>query len=165
MRPKGSAKELEVRRRIGGKLIQEGKGVREVARLVGASPSSVSRWKQALEEGGIEALRAKPHAGRRARLRPEQKKRLERVLLAGAQAAGFGTDLWTLARVAQVIERLFGVKYHPGHVWYVLRDMGWSCQKPERRARERDEAAIQAWRKDDWPRIKKRPAPGDGASF
>jgi transposase len=165
MRPKGSGKELEVRRRIGGKLLQAGKGVREVARLVGASPSSVSRWKQALEEGGIEALRAKPHPGRPARLRPEQKKRLEQVLLAGAQAAGFATDLWTLERVAQVIKRLFGVKHHPGHVWYILRDMGWSCQKPEGRARERDEAAIKAWRKEDWPRIKKRPAPGNGASF
>ena len=154
-----------MRRRIGGKLLQEGKGVREVARLVEASPSSGSRWKRALEEGGMAALRAKPHARRRARLRPEQKKRLEQVLLAGSQAAGFATDLWTLERVAQVIEREFGVKYHPGHVWYILRDMGWSCQKPERRARERDEAAIKAWRKDDWPRIKKRLAPGNGASF
>ena len=165
MRPKGSAKELEVRRRIGGKLLQEGKGVREVARLVEASPSSVSRWKQALEEGGMAALRAKPHMRRRARLRPEQKERLDQVLLAGPQAAGFATDLWTLERVAQVIERVFGVKYHPGHVWYILRDMGWSCQKPERRARERDEAAIKAWRKDDWPRIKKKLVPADGASF
>ena len=164
MRPKGSAKELEVRRRIGGRLLQEGKGVREVARLVEASPSSVSRWKQALEEGGIEALRAKPHPGRPARLRPEQKKHLEQVLLAGAQAAGFATDLWTLERVAQVIERLFGVKYHPGHVWYILRDMGWSCQKPERRARERDEEAITRWRKRDWPRIKKRAVANVGAS-
>jgi transposase len=165
MRPKGSAKELEVRRRIGGKLPQEGKGVREVARLVEASPSTVSRWRQALEEGGMAALRAKPHPGRRARLKPEQKKRLERVLLAGPQAAGFATDLWTLARVAQVIELLFGVKYHPGHIWYILRDMDWSCQKPERRARERDEAAIKTWRKRDWPRIKKRRATGYGASF
>jgi transposase len=165
MRPKGSAAELEVRRRIGGELLQEGKGVREVARLVRASPSSVSRWKQSLEEGGMEALRAKRHPGRRARLRPEQKKRLEQVLLAGPRAAGFATDLWTLARVAQVIERLFGVGYHPGHVWYILRDMGWSCQKPERRARERDEAAIAAWRKDDWPRVKKKPVASKRASF
>ena len=165
MRPKGSAAELDVRRRIGGILLGEGKGVREVARLVGASPSSVSRWKQALEAGGMQALRAKPHPGRRARLKPEQRKSLEQVLLAGPEAAGFATDLWTLARVAQVIERLCGVKYHPGHVWYILRDMGWSCQKPERRARERDEVAIKAWRKKDWPRIKKKPVARDGASF
>ena len=165
MRPKGSAQELEVRRQIGGRLLQEGKGVREVARLLGASPSSVSRWKQALEEGGVEALKAKPHGGRRSRLTPEQKGSLEQVLLKGPRAAGFATDLWTLARVAQVIERLFGVKYHPGHVWYILRGMDWSCQKPERRARERNEAAIAHWRERDWPRIKKRGNATGGASF
>lgn len=164
MRPKGSAKELEVRRQMAGRLLQEGKGVREVARLVKASPSSVSRWNQALREGGLEALRAKPHGGRRVRLTAQQKRTLEQVLLKGPLAAGFTTDLWTLARVAQVIERRFGVKYHPGHVWYILRDMGWSCQKPERRARERDEEAITRWRKRDWPQVKKRPVANVGAS-
>jgi transposase len=156
MRPKGSAKELQVRRQIVGRLLEEGRGLREVARLVKASPSSVSRWKQTLQEGGIEALRAKPHGGRRARLTAQQKRKLEEVLLEGPLAAGFATELWTLVRVAQVIERQFGVTYHPGHVWYILRDMGWSCQKPERRARERDEAAITGWRKEEWPRVKKK---------
>ncbi|HED03772.1 MAG TPA: IS630 family transposase [Candidatus Fraserbacteria bacterium] len=165
MRPKGSAAELEVRRRIGGRLLQQGKGVREVARLVGAWPSSVSRWKQALEQGGLEALKAKPHQGRRPRLQPEQKQQLVQVLRAGPQAAGFATDLWTLARVAQLIERLFGVSYHPGYVWYLLRAMGWSCQKPERRARERDEATIGTWRQEEWPRIKKKPGARGKASF
>jgi transposase len=164
MRPKGSAKELEARRLVGGRLLQEGKGVREVARLTGASPSSVSRWKQDLEAGGLEALKAKAHPGRSARLTQDQKRALEQVLLKGPLAAGFSTDLWTLARVAEVIEREFGVKYHPGHVWYILRAMGWSCQKPERRARERDEEAIAKWRKEDWPRIKKKPATKDGVS-
>jgi transposase len=149
---------------MGGRLLQEGKGVREVARLTGASPSSVSRWKQELEEGGLEALQAKSHPGRRAQLTQEQKLALEQVLLKGPLAAGFTTDLWTLARVAEVIKREFGVKYHPGHVWYVLRAMGWSCQKPERRARERDEPAVARWRKQDWRRIKKKPAAEDGAS-
>lgn len=157
MRPKGSAKELETRRMIAGRLLQAGKGVREVARLVGASPSSVSRWKKSLEEHGIEGLKAKPHPGRSARLTPQQKETLKKVLLEGPRAAGFPTDLWTLARVAQVIERLFGVKYHPGYVWYILRKMGWSCQKPERRARERDETAIESWRQEEWPRVQKKP--------
>ena len=113
----------------------------------------------------MEALKAKPHGGRRSRLTPEQKKTLEQVLVEGSRATGFATDLWTLSRVARVIERLFGVKYHPGHVWYILRDMGWSCQKPERRARERDEVAIEGWRKCDWPRIKKKRVSTTGASF
>lgn len=85
------------------------------------------------------------------------------MLLEGPLAAGFPTDLWTLTRVAQVIERHFGVKYHPGHVWRILRDLGWSPQKPERRARERDEEAIERWRKEDWPRIRKKPAKKVGA--
>jgi transposase len=164
MRPKGSAKELETRRSLAARLLQEGMGVREVGRLVGAAPSSVSRWKQALDEGGLEALKGKPHPGRPARLSKEQKKQLEQVLLKGPQAAGFATDLWTLPRVTQVIEREFGVRYHPGHVWYILRDMGWSCQKPERRARERDEAAIEQWRTEEWPEVKKRRARKAGAS-
>lgn len=164
MRPKGSAEELEVRRRIAAKLLQEGKGIREVARLVGASPSAVHGWKQALDQGGSAALKSRPHPGRPAGLTPEQRKELEQTLLAGPLTAGFPTDLWTLARVAQVIERHFGVKYHPGHVWKILRAMDWSPQKPERRARERDEEAIQQWRKEDWPRIKKKPSEKDGAS-
>ena len=163
MRPKGSAKELEARRLLAAKHLQEGKGVRETARLVEAAPSSLSRWKQELDEGGLEALKAKPHPGRRARLSTEQKKRLEQMLLKGPQAAGFANDLWTLARVAKVIEGEFGVKYHPGHVWYILRGMGWSCQKPERRARERDEAAIEQWRTKEWVRVKKKPTTKAGA--
>jgi len=149
---------------IAGRLLLEGKGVREVARLTGASPGAVSRWKQAVEQGGLEALKAKPHPGRPPRMTVEQKKELERILLRGARAAGFSTDLWTLERVAEVIKREFGVAYHPGHVWYILRGMGWSCQKPERRARERDEEAVRAWREEEWEKVKKRPASGDGPS-
>ena len=146
-------------------MLQQGKGVREVARLVKASPSSVSRWKKELEKGGEEALAAKKHQGRPPRLKERQKKELEQILLKGAEAAGYATDLWTLARVAEIIEREFGVQYHPGHVWYILRDMGWTCQKPERRARERDEAAIAQWRKEKWPSIKKGPMTREKASY
>lgn len=160
MRPKGSVEALEVRRRIAAKLLQEGKGIREVARLVGAGPSAVHGWKQALAEGGPQAVEAKPHPGRPAQLTGERKTELERVLLAGPLAAGFPTDLWSLTRGAQVIERHFGVKYHPGDVGRVLRGMGWSPQEPERRARERDEEAVERWRKEDWPRIKKSPPRG-----
>ena len=164
MRPKGSAETLEERRLIAGRLLLEGKGVREVSRLTGAVPSSVSRWKKELERGGLEALKGKPHPGRPPRLTRSQKQALEEVLLEGARAAGFSTDLWTLARVTEVIEREFGEQYHPGHVWYILRGMGWSCQKPERRARERDEEAIARWRKEEWSKIKKKPKITAGAS-
>jgi len=157
MRPHGSPAELEARRRRAVALLAEGLGVREVARQIRCSPASVSRWQAEVQAGGPAALRAKPTPGRPPRLSTRQKPRLLRLLLKGATAHGYSTDLWTLPRVAEVIARTFGVTYHPAHVWKILRAAHWSCQKPERRARERDEGAIQRWREDRWPHIKKRP--------
>lgn len=157
MRPKGSAAELERRRRQAISLLEQGLRAAQVARALGTSRASVTRWRQAYQEQGCPALVGKPHPGKPARLTVSQRKRLAVRLKRGARRHGYATELWTLRRVAEVIERHFGVSYHPGHVWYVLRSMGFSCQKPERRARERDEQAIARWRTADWPRIKKTP--------
>ncbi len=157
MRPYGSPAELEARRRRAVALLDQGLGVREVARQIGCSPTSVSRWQAEVDAGGLDALRPKPPSGRPPRLTARQRQRLLKLLLRGATAHGFSTELWTLPRVATVIARTFRVTYHPAHVWKILRGEGWSCQKPERRARERDEAAIQRWRTERWPHIKKRP--------
>jgi len=157
MRPKGTAAELEQRRRLAVSLLEQGMRPAQVAKSVGTSRASVTRWRQAHQEGGSKAVAAKPHPGKPLRLTAAQRRRLAKLLLQGARKHGYSTDLWTLARVAEVIAMNFGVEYHPGHVWYVLRSMQWSSQKPERRARERNEEAIAAWRRDDWPRIKKRP--------
>jgi transposase len=92
--------------------------------------------------------------------------KLEAALRAGPAAHGFPTEVWTLPRVATVIERLTGVIHHPGHVWRVLRALGWSLQRPGRRARERDEAAIAQWKRQRWPQLKKTPrgsAPGSSS--
>jgi len=164
MRPEGSAEALEARRMLGGTLLQQGKGISEVAELLGVTPTSVFRWKEALEEGGLEALQAKPHPGRPPALSVEQKEALVAILRQGPLAAGFATDLWTLDRVAQVIQEHFAIAYHPSHVWRILRDLGWSPQKPDRRARERDEDAITAWRDETWLQIKKKPTTTTGAS-
>lgn len=155
MRPKGSSAELEARRRLTVRLLQEGKSMVEASRLTGADYSSVKRWKKAWELGGEEALASKPHPGPENRLSEKQKRRLVEILCRGARAAGFANELWTLKRIARVIEEHFGVNYHPGHVWRVLRSMNWSAQRPERRARERNEQAIERWRREDWPRLKK----------
>lgn len=156
MRPHGSPKALEVRRRRAISLLEKGLGVREVARQLGCSPASVSRWKSEVKVRGPDALQPKPAPGRPRLLNSRQRERLVKLLLNGAKAHGFSTDLWTLPRVADLIDRTFGVRYHPAHVWKVLRGEGWSCQKPERRAKERDEAAIEKWQKKRWPHIKKR---------
>jgi len=157
MRPKGTAAELEQRRHLAVSLLEQGMKPAQVAKSVGTSRASVTRWRQAHQEGGREAVAAKPHPGKPLRLTVAQRRRLAKLLLQGARKHGYSTELWTLARVAEVIAVNFGVEYHPGHVWYVLRSMRWSSQKPERRARERDEQAIATWRREDWPRIKKRP--------
>lgn len=157
MRIKGKPSELEARRLRAAKLLRGGKGVNEVARLVGASSSSVSRWKAALSRHGEKGLASKPHPGRKPRLGRAQKRRLASMLVRGAVAAGYPNDLWTCQRVTDLIGRTFGVSFHPDHVWKILRSLGFTSQKPEARARERDEEAIQRWRRKDWPRIKKRP--------
>ena len=157
MRPNGSPADLEARRRRAVALLEKGLGVREVARQIGCSPTSVSRWQAEVRARGPDALRPKPAPGRPRRVTARQRAKVLKLLLKGAKAHGFSTDLWTLPRVAEVIARTCGVRYHPAHVWKILRGEGWSCQKPERRAKERDEAAIQRWRTDRWPHIKKRP--------
>lgn len=156
MRPKGTSEELEQRRRQAIALLEQGMRPAQVARAVSTSRASVTRWKQAYEARGARGLAAKPHPGKPPQLTKRERRRLVTLLKRGAQKHGYNTALWTLARVGQVIEREFGVSYHPGHVWRVLRSIGWSSQKPERRARERDEQAIAAWRQQEWPRIKKR---------
>ncbi len=156
MRPTGSAQELERRRRQAVALLEEGMRPAEVARAVGTSRASVTRWRQAYEAGGEKALASRPHPGGKSRLTVDQRKRLARLLRQRPRKHGYNTELWTLKRVAEVIATHFGVAYHPSAVWHILRAMGWSCQKPERRARERNEDAIATWRREDWPRIKKR---------
>jgi transposase len=122
---------------------------------VGASPSSVSRWKKALRRRGADGLAARPHPGPKPRLNGTQRRSLAALLKKGAVAAGYPNDLWTCRRVRDLIVRNFGVRYDFNHVGRVLHSLGFSVQKPEARARERDEAAIERWRKKDWPRIKK----------
>lgn len=155
MRPAGSPEELEHRRMRALALLKEGLPPVEVAQRVGADRRSVRRWKATARAQGLTGLRAKPASGRPSKLRAKQRSKLEALLLKGAQAAGYHTDLWTCPRVAEVIERRFGVCYHVDHIGRLLHDLGWSAQKPARRALERDEAAIQRWVREDWPRVKK----------
>jgi transposase len=136
-----------------------------IARRLGASRQSVMRWYWAWRKGGRGALRAAGRAGRKPRLAPEQLARVEAALREGARAHGFRTSLWTLPRVARVIKRLTGVQYHPGHVWRVLGRMDWTLQRPAKRAKERNEAAIQHWVTTRWPKVKKTlAAAGPGSS-
>jgi len=155
MRPLGSPQQLEKRRHQAVRLLQRGISMAEVAKEVGASISSVFRWQEAFRKNGAKGLAGVPATGRPPKLSPRQKRKLVALLMRGPVALGYSTDLWTTRRVAEVIEREFRIDYHPNHIWRVLVGLGWSCQKPERRARERDEAAIEAWKKGRWAAIKK----------
>jgi transposase len=146
---------LERRRRKAVTLLDSGLTLEAVARRVNASVSSVCRWRQARNEGGEAALAPKPVPGRPRKLQEAERQRLLEFLLQGALAYGFANDLWTLKRIARVIRKEFGVKYHPNHVWRLLQACHWSCQVPERRALQRDEQAIAHWKRYRWPHIKK----------
>ena len=156
-RPRGSARQLERRRRRATELLDEGRSLHEVAQRIGCHASSVMRWRDARQRGGSEGLRVRKAAGRPRKLSDEQCAELLDLLLEGAMARGYRTELWTTQRIAEVIEARFGVRYHRDHVGRLMRSLGWSCQKPERRAVERDEEAIERWKRETWPEVKKTP--------
>jgi transposase len=156
MRPTGSAAELARRRRGAVIRLRKGERVIDVAASLGVSTTAVQNWKRAAAEGGgLRALRAKPQHVLTCRLSADQKRELRKILVRGAAAAGYATDLWTCDRVAEVVEQRFGVSYHPGHISRILHDIGFSCQKPARRARERNATAVKKFRSETWPSIKK----------
>ncbi len=148
---------MERRRKRAAQLFRQGKSQADVARELEVSRQSVSRWHADWLSGGTTALRGAGRAGRLPQLNQGDLRRVERRLEKGPLNNGYLTDMWTLQRVAEVIEAETGVAYHPGHVWRILRHMGWSRQRPARRAVERDDEAIAAWVKHDWPRLKKTP--------
>ncbi|MBW1936540.1 MAG: IS630 family transposase [Deltaproteobacteria bacterium] len=158
MRPSGSPKALERRRfKAMNLLLKEGLQPVEVAKKLKVDRRSVRRWKAAFLKQGPEAIKAKPSPGRPPKLDKKARKELEKRLLQGAKAAGFQTDLWTCPRVAQLIQSCFGVRFHVDHIGRLLHSLGWSPQKPQRKAVERNEEQIQSWIKVAGPRIKKKP--------
>lgn len=145
----------EQRRRRAGDLFAKGKSQAEVARRLGVSRVSAMRWHQSWVEAGLRGLASTGPPGRPSRMTDSQWRSVERVLQRGPERAGYSTDVWTLERIATVIRDVTGVEYHIGHVWRLLRQRGWSLQRPTARARERDEEAILRWKKQTWPREKK----------
>jgi transposase len=148
---------LEGRRRQALALLDDGLSLNAVARRLGCAPSSVMRWRNVVRRQGARGFEVRTSPGRPPKLTARQRRQLVRLLLQGPLAQGYRTDLWTTARVAEVIQRHFGIRYHPDHVGRLLHALDWSPQKPERRALQRDDAAIARWKRTDWPRVKKTP--------
>ena len=147
---------MEARRRKGMRLLAQGVCQAEVARQCGVSRVSALRWEQQRKATKTNAWKRRP-LGRRPKLTPTHKQNLERALAQGEQAHGFLNDLWTLPRVATLIQRQSGVLLHPGHVWRLLGQLGWSLQRPSGRAVQRDERAVARWKKHTWPALRKSP--------
>jgi len=157
MRTPGDPFELERRRCLAVQRVIDGYSAEEVADFLGVDPRSVRRWVAAFERDGPQGLVARPVPGRPAKLTATQEKIVRRWLAGSPRDCGFTTDLWTCARLAQLIQEEWGVSLHPDYLSVWLRQRGFTPQKPRRRARERDEEAIARWLAVDWPRIKKKP--------
>ena len=159
--PKGVRRDfeaLEKRRLAAIKLIGEEFNNSEIGRRLKVCNQTVSRWRKQFEAGGKAALRRAGRAGRKPLLSAGDQRRLVDLLKQGPERQGYETPLWTCWRVAHLIEKEFGVCYHAGHVWKLLRGLNWSVQRPSGRALERDEDAIRQWKEQRWPAIKKKPA-------
>ncbi len=143
----------EAIRRQGYRLLKRGVPKSRIASTLGVARMTVFRWEQKMEKEGPTSWKDKPNPGRPPKLTPRQKKKLRKILVDGAQTRGYATDLWTLKRLAEVIEEEFGVKYRESGVWYVLQDLGFSAQVPLQRAMERDEKYMRHWVKVEWPKL------------
>jgi transposase len=154
----------EARRLQAWQLRQHGWSQRQIAEAMGVSEGAVSQWMTRAREAGPEALRRRPPPGAPRRLSSDQLARLPELLHRGPAAYGFRGALWTRTRIAAVIRLEFGVSYHPRHVGRLCQAMRWTPQKPIRRARQRDEAAITRWREETWPAIKKGQRPSSRRS-
>lgn len=155
MRPFGTIQQLARRRQRARDLLRHGQSPEQVAKRVSTTERSVRRWRQ---ESKRPRRKSRGHAhapGRPCRLKPSQLRRLISALERGAFHYGYAEDYWTLDRVAHLIWDLFWVRYRSHSVWYLLRRLGWSCQKPQRRALHRDDEAIAHWKHYIWPHIKK----------
>lgn len=155
MKHKRDFKALEERRLKGGKLLARGVPKSEVARRLGVTRQTVASWERRIAQGGRDGLK-RGELGRPRQLDAQQERELGKVLMAGALAAGYPTELWTLPRIGKLVSKRFKVEYSIGHLWHLLRRLGFSCQKPEKRALQRNEADIARWKRHTWPALKKK---------
>jgi transposase len=146
----------EGRRIRGWELHLQGWSQVKIAEALGVTQGAVSRWIARGNQGGLDALRTKQAPGAPSRLTDDQRTQLVTILKEGAEAHGFLGAVWTQARIAKVIKRTFGVSYHRDHIGRIMRDLGWSAQKPQEQASQRNDAAIASWREETWPAIKKK---------
>lgn len=153
MRPYGKSEQLIKRRKRAQIYLESGKRVKEVAKIIGVTERAIRYWKKEAEEPKDKS-KTRP-VGHPSRLSTKQLEKLKQELLKGAYAQGYAEDYWTLDRIARLIWDKFKVRYQTGSVWYIMKRIGWSNQRPQRQGLQRDDKAIQNWKKHTWPKIKK----------
>lgn len=151
-------KTFEQRRLKAGKFFKKGLSQAEVAKKLKVSRESARQWYNTWKKKGAKGLKSKGRPGPKSKLTEKKLEKIEQALLKGPQSLGYATDIWTLKRIAQVIKKVAKLNYKTTHVWRILTfSLGWSNQKPETRAKERNEKAIRAWKRRTWPSVKKKP--------
>jgi transposase len=150
----------EMRRERAYELAQAGWPQKAIAAALGVSKGAVSQWLARAADGGREALKSHPAPGGPSKLSAEQLAALPELLERGAEAYGYRGAVWTRGRIRQVIEDVFGVKYHVDHMSFLVRKIGWTQQKPQRVAAQQNQATVEAWQAD-WPEVEKKPKPQD----
>ena len=138
-----------------GKMFKRGIIQAEVARRCKVTPAAVNYWSKAWKKRGKEGLKSKGHPGFESKLTEEKRRLFKRAVLKGPLFYGFPTNLWTLSRLAFLMKKTTGVKFGHNHTWEIVRSLGFTCQKPRVKARERDEKAIREWKEKRLPGLKK----------
>lgn len=154
----GKPKELEQLRLVAARMFEMGRPTREIATAVGRDEQTVRAWRRVWRTSGVGGLRAKPHPGRQPKLSAEQWQAVLSMLLRSPREFGYDAYLWTTTLMARLIRDRLGVEFHHDYVGEMLHRLGWSCQQPAKRAKERDEAAIRHWRDVTWPGLLKKAA-------
>lgn len=150
-----SRKDKEKRRKQAIKLYQKGLSQYKIAKKFGVSFAAVSKWVEAFKKKGPRGLESGGKPGPKSKLKPEKQKEIKKAILKGPKASGYDTDLWTLERLQALVKKISRVNYHKGHIWKIVVSLGFSCQKPQAKAKERNEAAIKEWKMKTFPRLKK----------
>src|ERR1700722_15324769 len=159
MRTHGSALELEKVRMFAANMFEQGLLSKSISQSLKVDVQMVRRWRRIHNVSGRAGLASHKHPGSKPRLNPQQRERLAELLLLTSIQCGFERYLWTTSLIAELIQREFNVSYHRDTIGFLLRDLGFSWQKPACRARERDEVRIEAWRREVWPEILKKVSP------
>jgi transposase len=164
MRTKGKSQELERVRLIAANMFDREKSTGEIVDALGVDDQTVRAWRRTFRKFGREGLKARPHPGAPPRMTRDQLQELARMLLKEPAHYGFDKHLWTTRLIRELIRKHFGVSYHADYVGTLLHDLGFSCQKPCRRAKERDEVRIDKWRREEWPALVKKKRRGTPSS-